>query len=226
MMTKRNISLVFIFIFLCSLAMAQNSQTNLINIEGRNYILPIGWSKTGYFAYASDIYYSNGRGAYTIVGVTIFNTVTDEIVEQYIKDSMDYDDDEDFPSLDDFLFSESERIESLLERNKIILSSDLIMESEDALKSLYGLEIEFQEKLYSQESTDVEYYNFIIKDGRGRRKNIGRVGGLYSSLEILGYFKNPFENRIVFLVKIYELGGPGQGDRYYRWIGCHLTIGF
>jgi hypothetical protein len=110
-------------------------------------------------------------------------------------------------------------------KNNIISFSDLFIENTGRLKILYGLEVEFQEELYPW-STEKQYENLIIKNSNGGQKKIAQVGSLYSSPNIVGYFKSPFEDRIVFFIRIRELGGPGQGEISYCWVGCHLTVGF
>jgi hypothetical protein len=104
--------------------MAQNSSTNIARITtnekyiinvinmGGAYIAPIGWSRNGYFAYVSCIHYSNGLGDYNGVGVTVINTITDEIVESYDKNSIE----DDITSLDDFWLLEKQRITNMLEK--------------------------------------------------------------------------------------------------------------
>jgi hypothetical protein len=200
---------------------------NVIQIDG-DYIAPIGWSKNGYFAYASHEHISDLRGYYEFVAVTIIDTVTDEEVTNYTTvlnatggyGDQNYEYDETVPHFENFWLSEENEINNLLERNNIISVPNSLM---DENLSPYGLEAKIQDEMQDGEFTYDEI--FIVKNiNNGRQKQIAE-SYVYEHFVILGFFKSPFEERIIFYTRIRH-GGPSMGEVSYRWVGCHLSVGF
>ncbi len=233
-MKKKTVFIFTLFCLCCTFAAAQRITTNekypinIIQIDGGTiHIAPIGWSQNGYFAYAIYEDNWNARGSFKRSEVTIFDAVTDKIVENY-ESGAAYNDDEssvgEVLSLEDFWLSEKHNITEMLRRHNIISVPNLPMEEN---LSVYGLGAEFQiDPPNAEPGLDYSHDNLIITNRSGEKKQIAEVGNMYTSVQILGFFKSPFENRIVFYLRIKYVGSPSQGEVYYKLVGCHLTVGF
>jgi hypothetical protein len=103
----------------------------------------------------------------------------------------------------------------------------------DTLKSNYGLEYTFEaitesiidEETYLRRVYDVETLYFSVKNQENKTKIISRGPTWLHSDNVLGYYKSPFENRIVFYIRLDETV-RAHTSRQYEFIGCHLMAGF
>jgi hypothetical protein len=228
-MSKIKIAMVLFFIIIwCQIITAQD-ETNvgviatnekyIINFENvdKGYLAPIGWSRNGYFAYAMIMDYSNGRGSYISYSVEIINVITDHYIVDFTVNSMD----DTIGTFEEFWIKNKEKITSILEENDIISFPNIGLQNMNTLWEQHGLEVQYDDNAENEMYTDV-----IIQNNKGQRKIVASLYSLYTNTWALGYYKSPFENRIVFFMKKKYLGGPEQGEEYYSFIGCHTTVGF
>jgi hypothetical protein len=191
-------------------------------------LAPIGWSRNGYFAYAEYMTHADSFGEVKWSTVYVINIITDKIVE-YITNAttaIEIDD-----SFSEFWQKEENKITILLQKYNIVSFPDIEIQNMDTLWQQFGLEIEYVDINYEGEDIHDDYEerhhtNIYIRNNRGQRKKIGEAGNLYASGTAIGYYKSPFENRLVFYIRTKFFGGPEISEEYYRFIGCHITAGF
>lgn len=207
---------------------------------------PIGWSKDGFFAYAE--YAKETTNDYGAIisnksAVYIMNTITDKIVGEIsnyterVGKSLTYTDEylKDV-SFEKFWREEQSHITSLLREYNIVSFPDMELQEIDTLMDLFGVDI-YLVKTAWQNNPNINIwvhsnYKWNICAARnGKTKILGSTGSAWSLDEICGYYKSPFENRIVVYVKESfdeenSIGMLQPGLNLYKFIGCHLTIGF
>ncbi|GHU25866.1 hypothetical protein FACS1894172_14760 [Spirochaetia bacterium] len=180
---------------------------------------PIGWSKDGYFAYAE--YFegkpgSCGKGARDeISAVYIMNTVTDEIIEKVTNKDISF---EEFWQLEEY------KITAMLKKHNIISLPNIELKNIELLEEIYGIRVYFT--FNDPEDNYWSAYDSLIVEKNEKSKEIAELYTAWSVREIIGYYKNPFEDRIVIYVLQTSSEGPAEGLTFYYFFGCHLNIGF
>jgi hypothetical protein len=211
-------------------------------------LVPIGWSRDGKIAFAQYVGIDlNGlSGPVRESTITIFDLINDEVVDvlytrlhssfghEYENDEILYGlgrkiirrvtgDDDSGISFQQFWTLFEPEITAMLERHKIISYPNPEFRDIYVLKINYGLEIHFENfrGKYADSDYGREYQNIIVKNSTGKTKTIGQVGGYVSGGTALGYYKSPYENRIVIYIE-----EKGHDIHIYHFYGCHLTAGF
>jgi hypothetical protein len=219
---------------------------NKMYLDGN--LVPIGWSRDGKIAFAQYIGLDlDGLvGPVCESTVKIFDLINDEVIDilytrlhslagnEYETDEILYglgnriirrikDNDDSGISFQQFWTLFEPEITNMLERHKIISYPNSKFHDINELKINYGLEIYFENfsGKYADSDYGKEYQNIIVKNSGGKTKTIGQVGSFMSGGTVLGYYKSPYENRIVIYIE--ETGHDIHGFYFY---GCHLTAGF
>jgi hypothetical protein len=215
-------------------------------------LIPIGWSKDGFFAYAEYAEYTRGSTGIDKINrsaVCIMNTITDEIVEEIVNETwlmynIKYTDE----ALKDISFEEFWQIKenditSLLKKYNIVSCPDMELSNIDRLKELYGISVYLEDSCYDWKEDPLNedhdpywsnifspyYYSYnLVANRKEKTKIIGKVGTVFTTGEIIGYYKSPFENRIIVYIKSrMDESSPAYIDSsFYKYIGCHLIVGF
>jgi hypothetical protein len=199
-----------------SLTINSNYKVNKMYLDG--HLSPIGWSQGGYIAFARWIRWIPNGGPANICSVEIFDTITDKSVDLF---RIEYSEDNDL-SFEEFWSINKEGVTNFLRRYNIVSFPDIEIQPINQLKNQYGLEVIFEDTV--DEYGSPWYTNIIVLNSHGRRKAVSTIG-LYGGAEILGFYKSPYENRVVLYIKEIA-GGPLMGEIFYYFVGCHLSVGF
>jgi hypothetical protein len=182
---------------------------------------PIGWSRIGYIAYAY-VYTTYEPPKQHVCFITIFNTVTDEVIDTFTNIIHYPNEFRDYYELDDMSFEEfwtnnKDGITRFLKKYDIVSFPNINLESIDTLNQQYGLEV----VLVKAENE----IRITIVNNTGKEKIVS-TESFFRSVKVLGFYKSPFEERVVLYIEGIGPIGPGIFGEYYKFIGCHLTAGF
>jgi hypothetical protein len=210
----------------------QDYIVNTMYLDGN--LAPIGWSRDGKLAYAYFYGVQGQRGGVLRSGIVIVDTITDRRIEELYTEPGDGKEGNDGISFSEYWLLAQNEITILLQKYKIVSFPDMEIRDINSLKQEYGLEIEYESIDYEgniiqdndENYKEQHHINIYVRNSSGRRKKIGEGGNIYASAEIIGYYKSPFENRLAFYIKTRYFGGPEISEEYYRFIGCHITVGF
>lgn len=189
-------------------------------------IAPIGWSKDGKFGFIKEDPVE-GRGG-VIYRYTILNTVDDNVAWLQLHDTFD-----DENTNNDFTLSYKKHKKTFLEA----LEKYNIIQGE-GIKFLDFPYIEDKNNSYDIELKttkwkkknpfrgDIKTLKVYATLNSSKKKRISSKNkSIAFSYWVAGYFKSPFENRILVLVGEEEFGFEGtEGD--FLFIGCHTKLGF
>ena len=178
-------------------------------------LIPIGWSDDGKFAY--KITMCDDMCGCCTDGVSIINTITDKQV-QYL----------DFGE-GGGQFGEISKNDSIMEVRKTLKRNNIIIGSSG--KFIKSNKINNYNIILNQEriKSNSEWgygieYNLIVGNYDGYKTvSKGIIEDNEIDLQYLGYFKSPFENRIIILFSsCYR--GIEQTDYYsLKFVGCSLN---
>jgi hypothetical protein len=112
----------------------------------------------------------------------------------------------------------------MLQKYDIISLPDIELQNINILNELYGITLFFE---YNDVNNNPwSSFNSLNAVKNKKRKEIGKMEAIWSVRDIIGYYKNPFENRIVVYVIEKYSEGPQEGNTFCYFFGCHLNIGF
>jgi len=188
------------------------------------YIRIWGWSNTGKVAYSTERFVTDGRGGINVHFI-IMSLITDEILFSVEIDSFDFED--PYGVSPDVLYNnrinaiiESMRTNGIIEQDNAFLRFPIRIDNFE-YTSFAEVEILRKAEYYDP----MIRYNIIVSRS-GRRKIIKSVSStLASSVQVYGYFKSPYENRILVITGETKYVFEGS-EVFYNFIGCHLGVGF
>jgi len=207
----------------------------------------IGWSAKGLFAYRCRCYMDNGQGTGWIYSFKIIDAVTDKIIEE---DSIElYDPEDESEEMPAALSGEYKtKWNKILEKHNIAgRVNDPVSENfkMDFLKFPINnfncwfdyqikRETNFDESWDEDITSDTVNWKLIIGNSTIQKKiseNSDEYGmpffGNVSGRKILGYYKSPYENRIVVITINYFWYSYSGG--YYSvgldLFGCNMNVG-
>ena len=205
---------------------------NLINAEynesmGSNFpdFGLIGWSKDGLFAYR-EILSDGGVGTYAD-NIIIYNLKNDKIVESFsFSISNEYDGIEYPPGNSPWEYFQRS-INRLLSKYEIIQAYSNKFHTKKHIDK-YEIVIKNRTSICEDLEYGNEYeheYRLLVGNSKTGYKKVGN--GLLdcgsSSMNFEGYFKSPFENRIIIVLSSYNLGFEGEEDWGLHFFGCSLN---
>lgn len=257
--TKVRLKIVIIICYFSCTAVlfSQNISTDFISITTNNsyrinkmYLdgnfSPIGWSHDGFFAYAEYARKTtNDYGAIIVnkSAVYIMNTITDEIVEkiynytEIVGNNISYTDESSKDiSFEEFWQKEEYKVTALLQKYNIVSFPDVELKNINELRNVFRVSVYLVESNWIKDPNINMWANYsyrwnICATKEGKTKIIGIIGSAWSLDEICGYYKSPFEDRIVVYTKAgfdeqNSIGALQPGLNLYQFIGCHLIKGF
>ena len=200
----------------------------------------LGWSKDGYVALLKIHEYDMVGGcSYSII---IQNMKTDNIVENYLLHSVggEAKDYEEYECDSAYVITKyyDTKIEKLFEKYKIIENDinkfyrssivnnnfEIIFQSKDTPvpDSLGELDRYNGCELYWCGNRPVDY-SLTIKDSRNKSKILTKgTDWCASDIYYVGYFKSPFEPRILTVIYSRESDSSEMYYSTYRFVGCSL----
>jgi hypothetical protein len=129
----------------------------------------------------------------------------------------------------------------MLKEKGIVPYPNTALQSLDSLKQHYDLSIKFEAGSsgagfkggYPQRSYTWNRINVVVKNSEGKEKIVARgeeyisTDNEYAEIDVAGYYKSPFEDRIAlfFYDKRYRENGRIISGKP-RLAGCHLFLGF
>jgi hypothetical protein len=207
----------------------------------------IGWTAKGLFAYRCRCYLDNGQGTGWVYSLTIINTITDKIIE---NDSIElYDPEDDSEKMSDALSAEYKtKWNKILEKHNIAGRVDSPV-SEKFKMNLLKFPVNnfncwFDYQIIRKTNFDEDWDEDITYDTVNWKLIIGNntiqkkvsedsdeykipFFGNVSGRRILGYYKSPYENRIVIITINYYWYSYSGG--YYSvgldLFGCNMNVG-
>jgi hypothetical protein len=207
----------------------------------------IGWSAKGLFAYRYRCYLDNGQGMGWVYSFGIINTITDEIIEE---DSIElYDPEDESDEISDDLSGEYKtKWNKILEKHNIVgrvndpVSENFKMDFFDFPINNFNCWFDYQVKRKTNFdenwdddiTSDTVNWKLIIGNNTIQKKisensdeyKIPFFGNV-SGRKILGYYKSPYENRIV-VITINYLWYSYSGGYYSVGLdlfGCNMNVG-
>jgi len=207
----------------------------------------IGWSDKGLFAYRYRCYLDTGKGTGWVYSLAIINTVTDEIIEH---DSIELYDPEDEPEEmpADLLGEYKTKWNKLLEKHNIAgrvddpvsekFKNDFLKFPIDNFNCWFDYQMKRNTDFNENWGQDITYntvnWKLVIGNNTIQKKiseNSGGYGGNpflnIHGKKILGYYKSPYENRIVVVTTDYSWVSYSGG--YYSvgldLFGCNMNVG-
>jgi len=179
-----------------------------------------GWSKTGNVALSTED--ASGSGI-DVVQFIIINLVTDEIVfklnNDAIFDKLRNNELDDGYDVLDFYKTEKSGIMAAMKNNSIeehhtpFLAFPLVMDNFKYTAHTRVIE----------ETEDEKKFDIIVsRNGKDKVINTAPIPAYFNEDHVIGYYKSPFENRIL----IVSGATKTSHNVSYRFIGCHLTVGF
>jgi len=179
-----------------------------------------GWSRTGNVALSTED--ASGAGI-DIAQFIIINLVTDEIVfklnNDAIFDKLRNNELDDGYDVLDFYQTEKSGIMAAMKNNGIeehhtpFLAFPLVMDN-------------FNYTAYTrviEETEDEKKFDIIVsRNGKDKVINTAPIPAYFSEDRVIGYYKSPFENRILIVSGATKTSHSVS----YRFSGCHLTVGF
>jgi hypothetical protein len=199
----------------------------------------IGWSPNGLVAYEDlglhyDFNYGPPRESIEIK-LVIFNAVEDKILEkievEYNKNNM------------------TEKSNALNRLNVILRRYNINGGMENYLDEKIGGEllqfpirignitydswleatVEALEDDYGWDERVIKW-DLIVSNGTGNKRIAAgknpSIGYGYGTTQIMGYYKSPYENRIIVAIRNFQRGFEGDIGWYIGFYGCHLGFGF
>jgi len=207
----------------------------------------IGWSAKGFFAYRCRSYLDNGQGTGWVYSLKIINAVTDEIIEE---DSIElYDPEDESEKISDNLSREyktkwnkilekhniTERIDDPISEN---FQTDLLKFPINNFNCWFDYQVKRKTNFDEDWDEDITYdtvnWKLIIGNNTIQKKisenfdeyKIPFFGNI-SGRKILGYYKSPYENRIVVVTTNYFWYSYSGGYYSVRLdlFGCNMNVG-
>lgn len=219
---KRIIILLCIMLFQISATLQAETKYPLPYPDSGIY--PIGWSESGYFAFAVSNPCGN-YGACISYDIYVQNMVTDERVSIHhtFEDAEELSEPLGFSDIWELNYRDI----SLKLSHYEIEPAEIAIRSIQRLLPNHEITIEVEEIQGSLEPDwdPVGYVLYAYNDKR-KRKIIHQIEPEWYIMppEIIGYIKSPYENRIAILVQ----GGIGGSENitYYYLVGCQTQSGF
>jgi len=207
----------------------------------------IGWTAKGLFAYRCRCYMDDGRGTGWVYSLKIIDTVTDEIIEE---DSIElYDPEDESEEMPAALSGEHKT-----KWNKILEKYNIAERVNDPVSEIFKMDFLkfpinnfdcwFDYQVKRETSFDEDWDEYITYDtvnwkliigNNTIKKKISEDTDEYkvpffaniSGRKILGYYKSPYENRIVVITTNYYWYSYSGG--YYSvgldLFGCNMNVG-
>ena len=212
----------------------------------------MGWSNDGYVALFEAHEYDMAGGPdgcrYRLM---IQNMRTDEIVEELVLQDISSEwgehagekQLEDSPNGCDSLFlvrHHSQDIQSLLNEYNIIRHYNNVFYEDSVVSDKYEIIFNSTDVVLTQKEIDQGEYNkecalwcgnrpmiyyLSIKDNNNNNSKILSRGAdlCASEIKYVGFFKSPFENRILLVIYLKESDASETYYSTYRFIGCSLN---
>jgi hypothetical protein len=221
-----------------TVSITTNSKYPIEKMYIDNEFTIIGWStdsKIAFVTYIEKTYYYNAsnqrlsRDAYSS-GVYIYDLIEDHYVDMLTVTKGDGSSANTGITFEEFWVLFEEEITAMLTKYNIRSFPNTEMRTMETLGINHHIEYFFQTAIteyYDEEygvKRESEINNFVVKNNRNKTKIIDSAP-FYNITYVLGYYKSPFEDRIVFYTKHKDRGFRGDPDTN-RFIGCHLTAGF
>jgi len=184
---------------------------------------PIGWSLNGlYFAYMST-----GAGYGGSESIEILNTQTDEIESSLVLSEWD-------PGSSKTYYQPQDKVvEDFIRKYEICKHFDY--QKGDSFKSSkngnkFKFEVVADKQIFFENAGEMEsgkveiYANMISPETKRKLISTYTSSGSVLSIEIKGFIKSPFENKVILLVNNSERGYENETDIYYKLISCNLNV--
>ena len=204
----------------------------------------LGWSKDGHVALFEHSVGDMVDGCY--YSVVIVNMKTDRIVDELVLQSIfepeDMSSEEFLIACDSLTLTKKyyKKIHRLYSQYQIIEYSDNKFHEDSLVDNYYEIIFHSQDAPISQKEIEEEEteggcelywcgnrpidYSLSIKDPNKRSKELTRGTDLCAShIDYVGYFKSPFESRLLLVIYSKESDFDFQYYSTYRFIGCSLN---
>lgn len=205
---------------------------------------PVGWTEDGLFSFQLN---DSRWGMMTLL---VTDTITDEIIGEWDvshhgrllnnrNDGSGYFQDWEKEKTD-LLLNEAAGAPERLHANRHLVDVPLTLTGQDMVlpqsfplvsgRSRYNCWFEYTiEKAKTPEARSAVKWKLYAGNGlKSKVVTSGEyetTGGILSGRRILGYYKSPFENRIVIVVQSIIFGAETSRSVFLLY-GCHLDIGF
>jgi len=221
----KTLQLLFVsIVFLAQPLIAQEFKlppsTNILGVEGPDVRI-WGWSRTGNVALSTEGYIQHPVESMFGIRFIILNLVSDEILFSVNISGKYVSDDNEI-----LVMYETQRtgIMNAMRNNGIIEHHTPLLEFPIVMDN-------FRYTAYTRivEENKTEYvprvtFNIIVARN-GREKIIRKDTNLFGEDNIIGYYKSPFENRILVVSGIYRYFAAVDHVEY-NFTGCNLSVGF
>jgi hypothetical protein len=190
-----------------------------------------GWSKDGKVAYSIERII-DGRGGQRIDFI-IFDLIPDSVVFELKMDSFDHDEIDEYDYTGVALYNIfNDEISNALKTHNIIGQrtefSPLPIRKNNTEYNIGIIDTEHKKDNSGLGFDEVVSKYTVLATTDAKRKviaNLNPLNALTFSVYISCYFLSPFENRALVIVAEEAFVFEGT-ELFYRFIGCHLGVGF
>lgn len=187
---------------------------------------PIGWSKKGVFAYVTSFY--SDATAKSEVTLVVLDLKTDRLIS-YLLEEIDADNNSAASS---FWSNNADTISKLMNTYAIVMSkadvSEFPYNDKQEKLTVEIWDICRSKEIVVENFTKADTVNVFAQKGSGS-KLLGSYLATYlcGTVEVSGYLKSPFEERIAVILTSWSPGWEGPPKTVSVMIrGCHLINGF
>jgi len=224
----------------------EGNEMEILKLDTNPYtaIEMIGWSNNGLFAYRTRHLHDSGMWGGWIYSLIIIDTVTDEIIEieRFIVNTAINQDDAEYLNatlLPNDISSDLTK-EYIAKWNTILRNYKISGEVGNPIaggfvNNLLEFPINDNNCWFDDYEVEMDVYNWILIIGNENNQKIisdGKVE-LYANMlningrKILGYYKSPYENRIIVVTIYYDWIGFSGGYHTVKLdlFGCNMNVG-
>jgi len=179
-----------------------------------------GWSKNGNVALSTE---EDSNAGIAVVQFSIINLVTDETIFNLNNDDafrkLSSDELNEDYNASDFYEAEMSAILAAMKNNGIVehhtplLAFPLVIDNFN-----YTALVRVTEENEDEKTFDI----IVSRNGKEKTVSTVTIPSYFSEDNIIGYFKSPFENRIL----VVSGATKSSHSVSYRISGCHLNVGF
>lgn len=189
-----------------------------------------GWSTNGKVAYSTEYEWSEIN---QFINFVILDLITDSVLFRLVMNSFFLEDGNYSEVRDEALYNLNRASILNAMQTHNIIKHNLINRQEEIFQfpfirnnltyDCHITNIVYKEDEYGE--NNISKYSVLVTAGN-RRKIINNFNPppFVNEVFVKGYFPSPFENRI--MVTIAEMSTYQYGPREYRFMGCHLGVGF
>ncbi len=193
-------------------------------------IYPIGWSRTGRFAYIRE--QEQDAAGFTEFTLVVQNMITDAVIASFTA--------QDFDNIIQFWSNKSEHFSQILNEHGIVQHQKFKLMTFPLTHGKDTINVELRHSEQLPEKTDnlpimgsvylipTQVQAIIESKLHGKKQVYSEKFSIKVKVSVAGYLKNPYEDRIALVLRYETPGQHGTPPHYVHnvFVGVHLEKGF